>query len=59
MPRTRRDSIKLANERQQAAYDTIETLDYLHDKGYAYYFPTVCKAFSAEQGHRRRYAATR
>ena len=32
----------------------IDTLDYLRDKGYAYYFPTVYKAFSAASDQERK-----
>ncbi|MDR2913916.1 MAG: DUF1266 domain-containing protein [Tannerella sp.] len=38
------------NDRDSA----IETLDYLRDKGYAYYFPTVYKAFSASSDQERK-----
>ena len=38
------------NDRDSA----LETLDYLRDKGYAFYFPTVLKAFSATSDQERK-----
>lgn len=38
------------NDRDSA----IDTLDYLRDKGYVYYFPTVYKAFSATSDQERK-----